>query len=142
MCSSPKRTPASVPNGGGCAIPSVPDSVYVGPFARVLGGNVTGTARIEDHAVILPGATVSGGVVGALRVLSRFTVSGSALVQTTFYPPATWTLPPRAASSPMSRRHHRTPGALEVHESSEASVYIIHGVGAAVMSCALATKRF
>jgi hypothetical protein len=74
-------------NGGGCAIASVPDSVYVGPFARVLGGNVSGTARIEDHAVILPGATVSGGVVGALSLLSRFTVSGSARVQTTFYPP-------------------------------------------------------
>lgn len=75
------------PNGGGCAVAGVPDSVFVGPYARVLGGNVSGSARIEDHAVILPGATVSGGVVGALSLLSRFTVSDDARVQTTFYPP-------------------------------------------------------
>jgi hypothetical protein len=61
--------------------------VFVGPYARVLGGNVSGDARIEDHAVILSGATVSGGTVGALSILSRFTVSGSAQVLTSFYPP-------------------------------------------------------
>jgi hypothetical protein len=52
-----------------------------------LGGNVSGDARIEDQAVILDGATVSGGTVGALTILNRFSVSGSATVQTTFYPP-------------------------------------------------------
>ena len=50
-------------NGGGCVSGSVPDSVYVGPYAQVLGGNVSGSARIEDHAIILDG-TVSGGTVG------------------------------------------------------------------------------
>ena len=73
-------------NGGGCAPAELPASVYVGPYAQVLGGNVSGNARIEDHAVVLGGATVSGGTVGGLSVLNRFTVSGTARVQTTFYP--------------------------------------------------------
>lgn len=74
-------------NGGGCAPPNLPASVYVGPYAQVLGGNVQGNARIEDHAIILDGATVSGGTVGALSTLSRFTVRDDARVMTTFYPP-------------------------------------------------------
>lgn len=75
------------PNGGGCALPTLPESVYVGPHAMVLGGEVSGDARIEDQAIILDGATVSGGTVGGLTVLNRFTVSGDATVRATFYPP-------------------------------------------------------
>ncbi len=82
-CSSGVRHP----NGGGCAPEGLPESVFVGPYAQVLGGNVSGTARIEDHAIILNGATVTSGTVGALSILNRFTVSGSARVETTFYPP-------------------------------------------------------
>lgn len=74
-------------NGGGCAPADLDESVYVGPHARVLGGNVSGTARIEDHATIMNGGTVSGGTVGGLSVLNRFTVGGSATVRATFYPP-------------------------------------------------------
>ncbi len=74
-------------NGGGCAPANLATSVYVGPHAQVLGGTVSGTARIEDEAVILNGATVTGGVVGGLSVLSRFTVKDSAQVRATFYPP-------------------------------------------------------
>jgi hypothetical protein len=74
-------------NGNGCATASTPASVFVAPYAQVLGGTVSGSARIEDHAVILNGATVSGGTVSALSILNRFTVSGSATVETTFYPP-------------------------------------------------------
>jgi hypothetical protein len=74
-------------NGGGCAPSTLPSSVFVGPEAQVLGGNVSGSARIEDHAVVLSGATVSGGTVGGLSVLMNgFTVSGSARVQATFMP--------------------------------------------------------
>jgi hypothetical protein len=72
-------------NGGGCVSVSVPSSVYVGPYAQVLGGNVSGNARIEDHAIIL-GGTVSGGTVGGLTVMSNFTVSDSAVVKSTFLP--------------------------------------------------------
>ena len=62
-------------------------SVFVSPYAQVLGGNVTGSARIEDHATVLGGATVSGGTVSALSVLmSGFNVSGSARVEATFMP--------------------------------------------------------
>lgn len=74
-------------NGGGCAPSSLAASVFVAPYAQVLGGTVNGNAHIEDHAVILSGASVTGGTVSALSVLSRFSVSGSARVDTTFYPP-------------------------------------------------------
>jgi carbonic anhydrase/acetyltransferase-like protein (isoleucine patch superfamily) len=53
----------------------------------VLGGNVSGSARIEDHATVLNGATVSGGTVGGLSVLmSGFSVTGTAKVEATFLP--------------------------------------------------------
>jgi len=74
-----------IANGGGCGPEGLASNVYVGPYAKVLGGNITGDARIEDHATIL-GGTISGGTVGALSVMSRFTVSDSAQVLTTFYP--------------------------------------------------------
>jgi hypothetical protein len=74
-------------NGNGCVVGSVPSSVYVGPYAQVLGGALSGTARIEDHAVVLSGATVSGGTVTGLSVLTNgFSVSGSAKAGATFYP--------------------------------------------------------
>lgn len=72
-------------NGGGCAPTNLAASVYVGPYARVQGGNVSGSARIDDHATIL-GGTVSGGTVAGLSVLiNGFSVSGGK-VATTFYP--------------------------------------------------------
>ncbi len=81
-------------NGGGCAPASLAASVYVGPYAQVLGGTVSGSARIEDQAIVLAGATVSGGTVGGLAVLGgqagwrtyTFNVSGTATVRTTFVP--------------------------------------------------------
>jgi hypothetical protein len=83
-------------NGNGCAPTNTPASVYVGPYAQVLGGTLSGSARIEDHAVIVSG-NISGGSVGALSLIGTvnhsgvvaarsFNVSGSAKVQTTFYP--------------------------------------------------------
>ncbi|AUX44353.1 uncharacterized protein SOCE26_058170 [Sorangium cellulosum] len=81
-------------NGGGCAPPGTPSSVYVGPYARILGGEVSGDVHVEDHATIVNG-TISGGRIGALSLVGQggagvqargFNVSGSALVQTTFYP--------------------------------------------------------
>ncbi len=82
-------------NGGGCAPSGTPTSVYVGPYAKILGGSVSGTARIEDQATIING-TVSGGTVGGLTLLgvasnpqhgaSGFAVSGSAKVKSAFYP--------------------------------------------------------
>jgi hypothetical protein len=82
-------------NGGGCSPASTPATVYVGPYATILpGGQVTGTARIEDEAIIANGV-VSGGTVGGLTVVGEigspwgnntFTVAGSAQVRTTFYP--------------------------------------------------------
>ena len=73
-------------NGGGCVVGSVPASVFVGPYAQVLGGTVSGNARIEDHAIVTSG-TVSGGTVAGLSVLMNgFNVSASARVATTFYP--------------------------------------------------------
>ncbi len=72
-------------NGGGCAPASLPSSVYVGPYAQVLGGNVSGNARIDGHATVLSG-TVTGGTVEGLSILSdSFSVSGGT-VASTFYP--------------------------------------------------------
>lgn len=82
-------------NGGGCAPTSTPASVFVGPYATILpGGNASGTARIEDQAIIANGS-VTGGTVGGLSIIGEtgspwgnhaFNVSGSAQVRTTFYP--------------------------------------------------------
>ncbi|WP_437785217.1 DUF6055 domain-containing protein [Sorangium sp. So ce1097] len=81
-------------NGGGCAPPGTPSSVVVGPYAKILGGNVSGDVRVEDHATIVNGR-ISGGRIGALSLVGQggagiqaraFDVSGSAVVQTTFYP--------------------------------------------------------
>jgi len=66
-----------VTNGGGCGPANLPTSVYVGPFAQVLGGTVSGNARIDDHAVILSG-TVSGGTVSG-------TNSGLKSLETSFH---------------------------------------------------------
>jgi len=78
-------------NGGGCAPASV--TAYVGPYATVLSGaTVSGSARIEDHAIVASG-TVSGGTVGAMTLIgstggygsNSFNVS-SGTAKTTFYP--------------------------------------------------------
>jgi hypothetical protein len=80
-----------VANGGGCGPAGLPSSVYVGPYAQVLGGTVTGDARIEDHATVVSG-TVSGGTVGGLSVIGStgwggsFDVATSGEIRTTFYP--------------------------------------------------------
>jgi hypothetical protein len=82
-------------NGGGCAPSGTPTTAYVGPYAMVMpGSSVSGTARIEDQAIIANG-TVSGGIVGGLSVVgvtgspwgnNNFIIGGSAQVRTTFYP--------------------------------------------------------
>lgn len=83
-------------NGGGCAPASTPDSVYVGPYAKVLGGTVSDQARIEDHATILDGEVSGQSTVGALTILgvtanrdhgaARFNVRDNASLLSTFYP--------------------------------------------------------
>ncbi len=85
-------TPGTVrhANGGGCAPATTPTTVYVGPYATIFPrSQVTGNARIEDHAKVW-NATVTGGTVGGLSVIGSqyngFTVSGSAQVRTAFYP--------------------------------------------------------
>ncbi|HKP62612.1 MAG TPA: DUF6055 domain-containing protein, partial [Polyangiales bacterium] len=83
-----------VANGGGCGPSGLPASVYVGPYAAILGGSVSGNARIEDQARVISG-TVSGGTIGALSIIgsksppynaNAFNVSGTATTKTTFYP--------------------------------------------------------
>ncbi len=79
-------------NGGGCAPAGT--SAYVGPYAMVLSGaTASGSARIEDHAIVANG-TVSGGTVGALSLIgssggfynnNSFNMTGGTAM-TTFYP--------------------------------------------------------
>ncbi|MDC7683434.1 Svx/AvrXca family virulence/avirulence protein [Asticcacaulis sp. BYS171W] len=74
-------------NGGGWVADGaqVDDTVYVGPQARVLGGKVTGRARIEDHALILSGEVSGDAVVGGLSIISNgVTVKDKAVVRTSF----------------------------------------------------------
>ena len=83
-------------NGGGCAPSATPASVYVGPYAKILGGRVAGNARIEDHATIINGEVSDNAIVGALTVLgvepnphhgaASFNVIDNASVYSTFYP--------------------------------------------------------
>ena len=81
------------PNGGGWVANAaqVDASVFVGPQARVLGGTVTGQARIEDHAVVVNAVVADNAVVKGISVLAGgITVSGSAQVDTSFQPPGTY----------------------------------------------------
>jgi len=74
-------------NGGGWGASgaSVASTAYVGPYAKVLGGNVSDNARIEDHAVVLSGTVNNNAVLSGLTVLRADTmVTGSAKVATTF----------------------------------------------------------
>lgn len=74
-------------NGGGWVADGaqVDASVYVGPYAQVLGGKVTGQARIEDHAVIVDGTVSDEAVVGGLTILDGgVVVKDKAVVATTF----------------------------------------------------------
>lgn len=83
-------------NGGGCATSATPASVYVGPYAKVLGGNVSGNARIEDHATVINGTVSDDATVGGLTLLgvnanphhgpASWNVRDSASVLATFYP--------------------------------------------------------
>ncbi len=59
------------PNGGGWVDDKarVDSTVFVGPNAMVLGGSVTGKARIEDYAVVKLGNVSGDAVVGELAVI-------------------------------------------------------------------------
>ncbi|MEH2919581.1 Svx/AvrXca family virulence/avirulence protein [Samsonia erythrinae] len=63
-------------NGGGWVSQSanVAPTAYVGPYARVIGGNVMDNARIEDRATILSGTVEGHAVVGGLTVMQGDTV--------------------------------------------------------------------
>lgn len=74
-------------NGGGWVSNSahVDASAYVGPYARVLGGTVTGHARIEDHAIVTGGTVQDDAIVGGLSVISDgVTVKDHGVVKTIF----------------------------------------------------------
>jgi hypothetical protein len=86
-----------VANGSGCGPTSLPSTVYVGPYAQVLGGTVSGSARIDDHATILSG-TVSGGTVSGLSIVKTgMTVSGGTVSVAWPYAPG-WFEPPQSVS--------------------------------------------
>lgn len=80
---------------GGLLLHHPPQSVDVGPYARILGGVVTGDARIEDQDTVVNG-TVSGGTIGALSLIgvaagpgapaSSFDVSDAALMPASAVP--------------------------------------------------------
>ena len=69
-------------NGGGFVANSVtvPASVYVGPNARVLGGTVSGNARIEGRAVVRGGTVSGNAIVRDYAVIIGGTVTDRAIV--------------------------------------------------------------
>lgn len=69
------------PNGGGWRSVSVPNSVFIGPNARVTGGSVSGTARIEDYAVVSGGTVNSSAVISGHAWVRGGTVTGNARVR-------------------------------------------------------------
>ena len=88
---------ARVANGGGCGPSNLPSTVYVGPYAQVLGGTVSGSARIDDHATVLSG-TVSGGAVSGLSIVKTgMTVSGGTVSVAWPYAPG-WFETPQSVS--------------------------------------------
>ncbi|QDI04004.1 avirulence protein [Xanthomonas cerealis pv. cerealis] len=77
-------------NGGGWVARNayVAPTAYVGPDARVLGGQVLGNARIQDHATIMGGTVQDNVVVGGLSVVhDGATIRDSAQVHTVFMGP-------------------------------------------------------
>jgi hypothetical protein len=72
-------------NGGGWVAnaATVDESVYIGPNAAVVGGRVTGNARIEDYAVVWSGSVTDNAVIGGLTQLTRdMQVSDNAQITT------------------------------------------------------------
>lgn len=68
-------------NGGGYKSVTVPNSVYIGPNARVTGGSVSGSARIEDYAVVSGGTVNSNAVISGHAWVRGGTVTGNARVR-------------------------------------------------------------
>lgn len=74
-------------NGGGWVADGavVDDTAYIGPQAVVLGGQVRGRARLEDHALLVSGTVKDDAIVGGISVIGADTVvGGSARVSTSF----------------------------------------------------------
>lgn len=70
-------------NGGGYKLSSVtvPATVYIGPNARVLGGTVSGNARIEDYAVVTAGTVNGNAVISGHAWVRGGTVTDNAKVR-------------------------------------------------------------
>ncbi len=68
-------------NGGGWKSVSVPNSVFIGPNARVTGGSVSGSARIEDYAMVSGGTVNSSAVISGHAWVRGGTVTGNARVR-------------------------------------------------------------
>ena len=68
-------------NGLGWKSVTVPASVYIGPNARVTGGSVSGSARIEDYAVVSGGTVNTSAVISGHAWVRGGTVTGNARVR-------------------------------------------------------------
>ncbi|MCU0750452.1 MAG: DUF6055 domain-containing protein, partial [Akkermansiaceae bacterium] len=68
-------------NGNGWKSVTVPNSVFIGPNARVTGGTVSGNARIEDYAVVSGGTVNSNAIISGNAWVRGGTVTGDARVR-------------------------------------------------------------
>jgi NDP-sugar pyrophosphorylase family protein len=68
-------------NGGGEVISGVPNTVFVAPEAKILGGKVEGHARIEGQAQVTGGRVYGKAVIRDNAKVSGGVVFGNAIVQ-------------------------------------------------------------
>lgn len=68
-------------NGGGWKSVTVPNTVFIGPNARVTGGTVSGNARIEDYALVSNGTVNGNAIISGHAWVRGGAVSGDARVR-------------------------------------------------------------
>jgi hypothetical protein len=79
-----RKTNGSIHSNGGGWVSSnanVASTVYVGPYAMVLGGTVSGNARIDNFATVEGGNVSGNAIVRGNACIYNATISGSAIVE-------------------------------------------------------------
>ncbi|WP_285446077.1 Svx/AvrXca family virulence/avirulence protein [Xanthomonas sp. fls2-241-TYG-148] len=110
-------------NGGGWVAntATVASTAYVGPFARVLAGNVLGNARIDGHATVMGGTVQGNAVLGGLTVWHPGAVIGNtAQAQTVFMGPGAFGAVTVAGTTQVR-------GDLELREGTTPSQGVFYG---------------
>ncbi len=81
---SPLQAAHQHPNGGGWVADAanVASTAYVGPYAKVLGGTISGNARVEDNAIMYGGTLSGSAILAGLTMIDNSNVTDTARIQT------------------------------------------------------------